>query len=99
MDNSNRSLVDVAKMGAAARDMRKSLQESARQADNQMKALTAALPRSTTLPMLAALHMTGKPIYSGTADPVDVAKRRARNKVARRQRAVNRSRNFRRGVR
>lgn len=32
----------------------------------------------------------GKHIYAGTADPVKVAKRRAKNKVARKQRRVNR---------
>jgi len=32
----------------------------------------------------------GKHIYAGTADPVVVAKRRAKNKVARKQRKVNR---------
>lgn len=32
----------------------------------------------------------GKHIYAGTADPVKVAKRRAKNKVARKQRKVNR---------
>lgn len=31
----------------------------------------------------------GKHIYAGTADPVKVAKRRAKNKVARKQRKVN----------
>lgn len=31
----------------------------------------------------------GKHIYAGTADPVVVAKRRAKNKVARKQRKVN----------
>jgi hypothetical protein len=90
-----RNLVDVAKLAAAARDAGRSL----RQAGDAVKTLTAALPRSTTLPMLAALHMTGKPIYAGTADPVTVAKRRAANRVARRQRRVNNQRNFRKGVR
>lgn len=32
----------------------------------------------------------GKHIYAGTADPVVVAKRRAKNRVARKQRKVNR---------
>lgn len=32
----------------------------------------------------------GKHIYGGTADPVTVAKRRKANKVARKQRKVNR---------
>ena len=35
----------------------------------------------------------GKHIYAGTADPVKVEKRRAKNKVARKQRKVNRVRN------
>lgn len=31
----------------------------------------------------------GKHVYAGTADPVKVAKRRVKNKVARKQRKVN----------
>ncbi len=33
---------------------------------------------------------TGAVVYAGTADPGKVAKRRARNKVARRSRRINR---------
>lgn len=40
--------------------------------------------------MLSALQ--SKPIYHGTANPNAVAKRRAKNKVARRSRAINRQR-------
>lgn len=42
--------------------------------------------------ILAALNnpRLGKHIYAGTADPVVVAKRRAKNKVARAQRKRNR---------
>ena len=39
------------------------------------------------------LHgLQGKPVYEGTTPPREVAKRRARNKTARTQRRVNRSR-------
>lgn len=40
--------------------------------------------------ILFALNNTGKHIYAGTADPEVVAKRRKANKVARKQRKVNR---------
>lgn len=38
--------------------------------------------------ILAGLQ--SKPIYEGTVDPVTIAERRARNKVARRSRRINR---------
>lgn len=41
---------------------------------------------------LAALNLRLESIYAGTASPHKVAKRRARNKVARRQRRINRQR-------
>jgi hypothetical protein len=40
--------------------------------------------------MLLALMKTGKHIYQGTVDPAVVAKRRAKNKVARKSRKANR---------
>lgn len=40
--------------------------------------------------ILKALNTGKYHIYAGTADPVKVAKRRAKNKVARKQRKVNR---------
>lgn len=40
--------------------------------------------------ILLALNRSGQHIYAGTADPVVVAKRRKANKVARKQRKVNR---------
>jgi hypothetical protein len=36
--------------------------------------------------------MQSQPMYQGTADPARVAKRRAKNKVARRSRRINRMR-------
>lgn len=44
------------------------------------------------LTILLAMNRLGKGIYGGTADPVRVAKRRKANKVASRQRRVNRQR-------
>lgn len=45
-------------------------------------------PHSTS--MLDALNQSGKHIYAGTVDPAEVRRRRAANKVARRQRKINR---------
>lgn len=42
--------------------------------------------------ILVALMLTGKHVYEGTANPNKVAKRRAKNKVARASRRVNRGR-------
>lgn len=42
--------------------------------------------------MLHALNGSGKTIYQGTANPKAVAKRRAKNKMARHSRAINRGR-------
>lgn len=39
---------------------------------------------------LIALRNTGKHVYPGTVDGVEKAKRRAKNKVARKSRRVNR---------
>lgn len=40
--------------------------------------------------MLVALNATGKHIYEGTVSAAEKAKRRARNKIARRSRRANR---------
>lgn len=48
-------------------------------------------PTSYQQVMLVALLRTGKHIYEGTANPTKVAKRRAKNKVARASRKANRS--------
>lgn len=40
--------------------------------------------------ILWALNKLDKPMYEGTVDPAVVAKRRAKNRVARRSRARNR---------
>lgn len=45
--------------------------------------------RDYYMAMLLGTTRTGKSVYEGTADPVVVAKRRAANKVARRQRKLN----------
>lgn len=45
---------------------------------------------SYQLTILFALGRTGKHVYAGTVDPEVVAKRRAANKVARKQRKRNR---------
>lgn len=70
---------------------------SAAKVTETIRASSLSLPRSTSLTMLGALQ--GKHVYAGTADPARVAKDRARNKVARRQRRVNRLRGARKGVR
>lgn len=44
------------------------------------------------LAILIGLNKLGKHVYGGTVDPAVVAKRRARNKSAGRQRQVNRKR-------
>lgn len=40
--------------------------------------------------MLLALNRLGKPMYHGTANPKKVERRRAKNKVARKSRQMNR---------
>ena len=40
--------------------------------------------------VLLGLNRTGKHVYGGTADPAKVAKRRAKNKVAAKQKRRNR---------
>lgn len=80
-------LAGVARMAGQARDFRDSIQTR------------TALPRSTKLPALIALNRTGKHIYAGTADPVEVARRRAANKRARKARRGFRQSNARKGVR
>jgi hypothetical protein len=55
--------------------------------------ITKELNPDSPAALLALNHVTrrtGAVVYAGTADPAKVAKRRARNKVARRQRRVNR---------
>jgi hypothetical protein len=47
-------------------------------------------PTSYQQVMLVALMRTGKHIYQGTASATEVAKRRAKNKVARASRRANR---------
>lgn len=42
--------------------------------------------------VLTALNRLGKHIYAGTVDPIEVARRRKANKLARRQRRTNRLR-------
>lgn len=49
---------------------------------------TYAEPTSYQQTMLLALVRTGKHIYEGTVDPATVAKRRAKNKVARISRRI-----------
>lgn len=41
-------------------------------------------------PLLWAINAVGKPIYEGTVPPKVIARRRARNKVARMSRRINR---------
>lgn len=89
------STVNLATLGEKVKALGQALQA----ATVASREATAALPRSTSLGALAALNMTGKHIYAGTADPVTVAKNRKANKAARAQRRVNRKRNFRKGVR
>ena len=57
------------------------------------------LPRSTSLGMLIAMNLRGLNIYPGTADPVRVARDRAKNKRARKARRTFRQANARKGVR
>lgn len=88
----SRDLTDVADAYRKARDAMPAIQRAVREA-------SAALPRSTTLPALAALHLSGRHIYAGTVPAATVATRRRRNKAARKSRRVNRLTNFRKGVR
>lgn len=46
-------------------------------------------PSNLSLSLLRALNLRGG-MYEGTADPAAVARRRAKNKVARRSRRTNR---------
>ncbi|MEU7814065.1 hypothetical protein [Pseudonocardia sp. NPDC049154] len=46
-------------------------------------------PTSFSFTILRALNLKG-PMYAGTADPGRVAQRRAKNRVARRSRRINR---------
>ena len=46
-------------------------------------------PNPYQLTILLALNKLGKHIYAGTVDPVEKARRRKANKVARAQRKVN----------
>ena len=59
-----------------------SLFPALQQSPQQRKAFTVA----------SALGLTGKHVYAGTVPPEEVARRRAANRVARRQRRVNRLR-------
>jgi hypothetical protein len=55
----------------------------------------AVQPSSYSLAILHGLgvkNANGAHVYEGTADPIRVAKRRAKNRVARRSRRVNRLR-------
>jgi hypothetical protein len=49
-------------------------------------------PSSYSVAVLFGLGFHDKHVYGGTVDPVTVAKRRARNKVARASRRINRRR-------
>lgn len=51
---------------------------------------TYAEPTSYQQAILVALMLTGKHIYEGTVNPNEVARRRAKNKVARVSRRANR---------
>jgi hypothetical protein len=42
------------------------------------------------LGVLLGLNSSGKPIYAGTVPSADVAKRRAKNRLARKARRINR---------
>jgi hypothetical protein len=42
------------------------------------------------LGILLGLNSSGKPIYAGTVPSADVAKRRAKNRLARKARRINR---------
>lgn len=47
-------------------------------------------PSAASLLMLLALNNSGKHIYAGTVPEAEVTRRRAKNKVARRSRRLNR---------
>lgn len=51
--------------------------------------MTSLYPMAYAMMILKGLQH--KPMYQGTADPVTVAERRAKNKVARKSRKANRA--------
>lgn len=88
-------LVQTANNFRAARQAVK----ASRKATDEARTEFGNLDRNTTVKALKALNVTGKHIYAGTVPAPVIAKRRARNKQARRSRRVNVLTNARKGSR
>lgn len=58
---------------------------------NQTRPLVVAPEKAPAVGLLFALARSGKPIYEGTVPDHVIARRRARNKVARASRRANRT--------